>query len=148
LGDSAMIMEHVSVVAYLDTNAALRYLWNDHPVESPPARRLVKAAPAQSLYLSEVVVAEVVWSMHKKATRAEIVDALQRLFKNESVSVDPLLEDAIYNYSKTKLDFADCLLAARSQSSGFPVISYDQGYRKFRDVSAQTPTEWLATNGL
>jgi len=143
-----MIMDHALVVAYLDTNAALRYLWNDHPVESPPARRLVKTASAKSLYLSEVVVAEVVWSMHKKVTRVEIVDALQRLFKNESISVDPLLEDAIYNYSKTKLDFADCLLAARSQSSGFPVISYDQGYRKFPDIISQTPAEWLAENGL
>jgi len=141
-----MITEPALVVAYLDTNAALRYLWNDHPEESPPARRLVKTAPPQSLYLSEVVVAEVVWSMHKRATRQEIVDALQRLFKNESIALAPVLQDATYNYSKTKLDFADCLLAARAQASGFPVISYDQGYRAFGDVTTQTPAEWLASN--
>jgi len=141
-----MIPEPALVVAYLDTNAALRYLWNDHPAESPPARLLVETAPPQSLYLSEVVVAEIVWSMHRKATRAEIVDALQRLFKNESIAVDPLLQDATYNYSKTKLDFADCLLAARAQASGLPVISYDRGYRAFRDIITQTPAEWVAGN--
>jgi len=143
-----VFIEPACILAYLDTNAVLRYLWDDDPRDSPPARHLIQTAPKESLYLSEVVVAEVVWSMHRRATRAEIVDGLQRLFKNESVAVDPLLEDTLYNYSKTKLDFADCLLAARAQSSGLPVISYDQGYRKFPDIVAQTPAEWLAANKL
>jgi len=133
------------IAAFLDTNAALRYLWGDHPVESPPARVLIESSLAGTLYLSEVVVAEVVWSMHRKAPRGNIVDALSRLFENEAIWVDESLEDAVANYAATNLDFADCLLAARSQATGLPVISYDQDYRKFRDVKVRTPAEQLAT---
>jgi len=134
------------IVAFLDTNAALRYLWNDSPKESPPAIRLIEIAPVGSLHLSEVVVAKVVWSMHKLFSRTEIVDALERLIGNESIWVDPAVPNAVLNYARTNLDFADCLLAARSEASGLPVVTYDRGFRKFRDIVAQTPAEWLAEN--
>jgi len=91
-------------------------------------------------------VAEVVWSMHKTFSRAEIVTALQRLLANESIAADPVMSDTVIHYSKTNLDFADCLLAARSEASGLPVVTYDRGFRKFRDIITQTPVEWLAKN--
>jgi len=134
----------IGIVAFLDTNAALRYLWDDHSEESPPAIRLIETAPAGSLFLSEVVVAEIVWSMHRHDSRTAIVDALQRLLANESIWADSLLGEAVYNYSRTNLDFADCLLAARAEASSLPVITYDQGFRKFKDITAQTPAQWLA----
>jgi len=136
------------IAAFLDTNAALRYLWGDHPVESPPAQSLIEGSPEGSLYLSEVVVAEIVWSMHRKVPRGNIVDALSRLFENEAVWIDDSLEDAVANYAATNLDFADCLLAARSQATGLPVISCDQDYKKFRDVKVRTPAEQIALQGL
>jgi len=132
------------MIGFVDTNAALRYLWADDPVESPPAKELIEGAPPDSLYLSEVVVAEVVWTMHRVYERQEIVDALERLLKNESLVFDPVMEATLLNYAATKLDFADCLLAARSQETGLPVISYDRGYRKFGDVIVRTPAEQLA----
>jgi len=132
------------VIGFVDTNAALRYLWGDHPVESPPARELIEDSPPRSFYLSEVVVAEVVWSMHRMYGRMEIVAALERLLKNESLLFEEVMWGAVVNYAATKLDFADCLLAARSQATGLPVISYDQGYRSIRDVIVRTPAEQLA----
>jgi len=138
--------QNANLAAHLDTNAALRYLWNDDPEASPPATRLIETAPRGSLHLSEIVIAEVVWSMHKKFTRAEIVDALERLIGNESVVVDTAMSSAVLNYAITNLDFADCLLAARSYASQLPVITYDRGFKKFRDITAQTPADWLAAN--
>jgi len=104
------------IVAFLDTNAALRYLWGDSPKESTPAVQLIETAPSGSLRLSEVVVAEIVWSMHKTFSRAEIATALQRLLANESIAADPVMSDTVIHYSKTNLDFADCLLAAKPQA--------------------------------
>jgi len=132
------------MIGFVDTNAALRYLWADDPEESPPAKELIEESPLGSLYLSEVVVAEVVWTMHREYERVEIVDALERLLKNESLVFDSVMRGAVVNYMVTNLDFADCLLAARSQATGLPVISYDRGYRKFGDVIARTPAEQLA----
>jgi len=131
--------------AAIDTNVALRYLEGDDPAHSPPAIRLIREAPQGSLYLSAVVVAEVVWTMHKKHARETVVFALQRLLANESISADPRVTEAVVNYARTNLDFADCLLAAWADEAKLPVISYDRGYRRFKDIKALTPAEWIAT---
>jgi len=132
------------VIGFVDTNAALRYLWGDDPTESPPARELIEGSPEKSLYLSEVVLAEVVWSMHRDYERRQIVSALEQLLKNESLVFEAVMWATVVNYASTNLDFADCLLAARSQATGLPVFSYDRGYRKFLDAIPLTPAEWLA----
>jgi len=132
------------MIGFVDTNAALRYLWDDEPAESPPARQLIEESPPESLYLSEVVVAEVVWTMHRGYERTEIVVMLQKLLANESLIFEPVMWATVANYSASRLDFADCLLAARSQATGLPVISYDRGYKRFEDVVARTPAEQLA----
>jgi len=82
--------------------------------------------------------------MHKNHPREEVVFALQRLLANESISADRVIPEAVVNYSRTNLDFADCLLAAWADASRLPVISYDRGYRKFRDIESLTPAQWLA----
>jgi len=131
--------------AAVDTNVALRYLEGNDPEHSPAAIRLIREAPKGSLYLSSVVVAEVVWTMHKNHPREEVVFALQRLLANESISADRVIPEAVVNYARTNLDFADCLLAAWADASRLPVISYDRGYRKFRDIESLTPAQWLAS---
>jgi len=130
--------------AAVDTNVALRYLQGDDPEHSPPAVRLIREAPKGSLYVSAVVVAEVVWIMQKKYLREQVASALQRFLANESISADPIIAEAVVNYSRTNLDFADCLLAAWADAFRLPLISYDRDYRKFKDIKVLTPVEWLA----
>ena len=53
----------------LDANVLIRFLADDHPQHSPKARRLIaRAASGEiSLWLTDLCVAEVVWTIAGKA---------------------------------------------------------------------------------
>jgi len=130
----------------LDTNIILRYLLGDDPEHSRLARLLIDFAPFASLYLPSLAIAEAVWFFQGRtsADRSSIARSIQRILSCDSITVDPAMLNAVARYAATNLDFADCLFAARSAASGVPVVSFDRGFRKFRDVVAERPDEALA----
>ena len=46
--------------------------------------------------------------------------------------------DALDRYRKTKVHFVDCLMAATASRENIPVATFDQDFRKFADVRAET----------
>jgi len=132
--------------ALLDANVVLRYLLADDPAQSPEAVDLIEQAPADSLHLSILVLAEVTWTLrsHFAVPRREISSAIQRIVARPSISVDPIALDAVARYARTTLDFVDCALAAASAAAAVPLVTFDRDYRKFPDIAAQRPRAWLA----
>ena len=103
-------------------------------------------APDDSLFLSVIILAEVTWTLrsHFAVPREKICAAIQQVLALPSVSVDPVAFDAVARFVKNNVDFTDCALAAASSATGLPLVTYDQDYRKFPDVTAHRPSETLA----
>lgn len=132
--------------AIIDANVVLRYLLDDDPKQSPEAVELFERAPDDSLFLSVIILAEVTWTLrsHFAVPREKICAAIQQVLALPSVSVDPVAFDAVARFVKNNVDFTDCALAAASSATGLPLVTYDQDYRKFPDVTAHRPSETLA----
>jgi predicted nucleic acid-binding protein len=43
--------------------------------------------------------------------------------------------DALDRYGRTKCHFVDCLVAATAAARGVPVATFDEGFRRFADVT-------------
>jgi len=133
-------------VAILDTNILLRYLMGDDLEQLAQARELLEMAARASLYLPSLIIAEIIWGLraHYRIPQAGIKLSIQRLLDLSSIVTEAATLDAMLRYISTNLDFADCLLAARAHAESIPVITFDSDFRKFPEVTALIPREFLA----
>lgn len=132
--------------AIIDANVVLRYLLDDDARQSPEAVDLIEKSPAGALYLSVIVLAEATWALrsHFGVPRGEISSAIQRVLAQPAIAADAVTLDAVARYANTNVDFIDCALAAAGVATGLSVVTFDQDYRKFGDVTAKRPRELLA----
>lgn len=121
----------------VDANVILRYLLADDAQQSPEAANLFAQAPAGTLRVSALTLAEVSWVLlaHYQVPRDQVVLALQRVIAQPSVQVDAVTKEAVTRFALTKLDLADCVLAAQAAHSQYEVVTYDQDFRRFGDIT-------------
>ena len=117
----------------IDTNVLLRYLLVDDPVQHLLASRLidVTCSPAKPAFVSEVVVAEVVWFLAKKLRRpkSEVVGALFDIADHAHLRLrDELAHLAATNaYAEGGGDFAEYLIAATNAAcDADPTFTFDK----------------------
>ncbi len=107
----------------LDTNLLLRYFLDDDPVQSPKARRLMKSlSEVEPGWASLAAILEFVWVLKSKnrAQRMTIAITLDRLLALDTVVVEQaeVLAEAVRRFRFSKVDFADCLIAASARAAG------------------------------
>jgi predicted nucleic-acid-binding protein len=124
--------------ALVDANVVLRYLLSHDAQQSPEAEALFTKAPAGSLLLTSIILAEVGWVLlsHYKVPRDQVALALQRVIAQPSVQVDAVIIDAVTRFAVTKLDLADCVLAAQARHGQCDVITFDKDFQRFQDITA------------
>ncbi len=132
--------------AILDANVVLRYLLADDPKQSPEAVGLIEHAPDGTLYLSALILAEVMWTLksHFVVPRDQISAAIQRVLAQPAIAADATTRDAVARFANSNVDFADCALAAAGAATGLSIATFDKDYRKFPDVTPKRPRELLA----
>jgi predicted nucleic-acid-binding protein len=130
----------------VDANVILRYLLADDVKQSPEAANLFAQAPTGTLRVSGLTLAEVSWVLlaHYKVPRDQVALALQRVLAQPSVEADNVIEEAVTRFSLSKLDLADCMLAAEAAHSQCEVVTYDQDFRRFQDITALSAKAALA----
>lgn len=71
--------------------------------------------------------------------RRDIASALGRLISSPCIEIDgaAIHLDALDRYRKTKIHFLDCLIAATAATENMRVASFDQDFRKFKDVRVE-----------
>lgn len=127
----------------VDTNLIVRYLVQDHPVHAKAAEKLFEACDRGEVILvvEPVVLAECVFVLESfyRHARRTIAAALASLLSSPGIEIDRpgIYLDALERYSKTKIHFVDCVLAAAAGEGGIPVATFDLGFRKFTDVRAE-----------
>lgn len=109
----------------LDTNCILRYLLADVPDQTERVAELVKeGASTAPEFLSECVF--VLSGRVYGFSRAEVSDALLAVLDEIYCEHLPAMKRALDIYRDTKLDFADCILAARHVVENTPVMTFDK----------------------
>lgn len=124
----------------VDTNLIVRHLTQDHPKHAAVAGKLFAACDRGqlTLVLLPTVLAECVFVLESfyKHPREQIATALSSLISSPGVEIDnlPLHLDALQRYTRCKLHFVDCTIAAHAAAANIPVASFDTGFKKQADV--------------
>jgi len=133
----------VSRRVLIDTNLIVRYLVQDHEKHARAAGKLFEACDRGDIavVVLPTVLAECVFVLESfyGHARADIASALSRLISSPGVEIsEPEVHlDALQRYGRIKVHFVDCLIAAAAAAEKAPVASFDQDFRKFRDIRVE-----------
>jgi predicted nucleic-acid-binding protein len=115
-------------VIALDTNVVIRFLLQDDKAQSARAARLFNGAAVRGdrLFLSDIVLCEVVWVLHSRyrLPRADVAQALANLFQAEHLSFRDIegLTRALAAFRSGKGDFADYLIREHAREVGCETV--------------------------
>ena|SRR5690348_1181950 len=124
----------------VDTNLIVRYLVQDHEKHAKAAGKLFEACDRGDveIVVLSAVLAECVFVLESfyEHPRADIAGALGTLISSPGVEIseNAMHLDALDRYRKTKVHFADCLIAAAAKAEDTPVATFDEDFRKFGNV--------------
>lgn len=112
----------------IDANVILRYLLRDHPQMSEIAKEIIEAGA----YTIPEVLAEVVYVLKGvyEVGRIEIAQTLIEFLDEISMENQEIMCEALLLFSKTSLDFVDCILIARHKVVGEEIASFDRKLNK------------------
>ena len=108
----------------VDTNVLVRLVVNDDQAQAAKARALFDSQADQddSLWIADVVLAELVWALDRSygRPRGDIVAVLRALSTNATVKLESAaaMVAATALYERGPADFVDCLLAVKAQQQG------------------------------
>ena len=112
----------------LDTNIILRYLLNDHEILSPKSIEIFEQS--ETILFSEEVIVEIVYVLQKlyKVPRLKIKENLKLLLNlpNVEISKYDIVMEAISVYSKSNLDYVDCVLYSYAKLKKIKVETFDE----------------------
>ena len=106
----------------LDTNVLVRYLTQDDPSQAAKASRVIDAAEGGELFVSSVVVCELVWVLEDSydQKRDQIAQVLERLLLTGQLAFESkdLLWQVLADYRQGKGDLADYMIGRLAQRAG------------------------------
>lgn len=107
----------------IDTNYALRYLIQDDYNQALKAKEIID----EGAYILPESIVEIVYVLSKvyKIERKEIGFAILDLLEDLEMIDKQLYVKAVNLYSKTKLDYVDCILVARNKIFNDKIYSFD-----------------------
>jgi predicted nucleic-acid-binding protein len=118
----------------LDTNVLVRYLTQDDPSQAAKASRIIDAAAAGELFVSSVVVCELVWVLedsydHKRDQIAQILERLlltgQFAFEDKA-----LLWQVLADYRDGRGDLADYVIGRLARRAGSSeTVTFDRALK-------------------
>ena len=138
----------------LDTNVLVRYLVRDEEAQFYRARRLIERETEGgcSILISLLVLLETEWVLRSRyeLTKSEIHSVFSTLLEVADLAFEdePSIEQALYQWSESTADFADCLLAARHRQLGCEAtVTFDTKAAKVEGFLFLTNTSADKTRG-
>lgn len=108
----------------VDTNVLVRYLIRDDPPQYEKARRLIdrEVTKGEPVLVSLLVLLETEFVLRSRyeLAKADIVTAFSALLDTADLAFEdePSVENAVYSWKDSAVDFADCLIEARNRRLG------------------------------
>jgi predicted nucleic-acid-binding protein len=118
----------------LDTNVLVRYLTQDDPAQAVKAARVIESAEAAGLFVSAVVVCELVWVLEESydQKREQIAQVLERLLLSGQLVFEnkDLLWLVLADYRQGKGDVADYVIGRLADRAGASeTVTFDRGLK-------------------
>ena len=112
----------------IDANVVLRFLLKDNPNQANQAAAIIHNGAAVTVD----IVTEVVYVLNglNQIPRDKIRDAFSVLLQELHADEKEMILFALELFAQKKLDFADCMLAARACVQGVEVFSFDKKLMK------------------
>ncbi len=117
----------------IDTNVLVRFLAGDDAKQAAQAKALMQRAErtGESLFVPLTVVLELEWVLRSRYeypkervlnTLSSLLETRELLFQEEAA-----LEQALYYYRRSQVDFAECLHLGCAASAGqLPLMTFDR----------------------
>lgn len=126
----------------VDTNLIIRFLIKDELPQFESAQKLFSSLD-KNLILPDMVLAEVVWTLHSvyKLTKQEIIEKLLKLLELKNLTANfQLLTNALLIYRDYNISFVDAYLMAYSEIERLEgIYSFDQDLDKIKSVKRFEP---------
>jgi predicted nucleic-acid-binding protein len=118
----------------LDTNVLVRYLVADDVQQTALAVKLVEQSrrAGNSLYISTVVLCEVVWVLTRSygQAKAEIIRILELILRTEQFLIerDPIVRHSLDAFRSGRADFANYVIGEICREAGCEdCVTFDRG---------------------
>ena len=122
----------------IDANIVIRFLLGDHPEFSPKAKIIFSKAQEgfYVIYLDEVVVAEVIWTLssYYRIAKTTIVNQLEKLVSQDWI-INPrkkILLQTLFLYKAKNLDYIDCWIFTVNSSLKTSLETFDYDLKKIK----------------
>lgn len=107
----------------LDTNVLVRFIAQDDTKQSPVATAFIEKLDSETPgFITLITLVELVWVMQScyAATKPEIISIMEMLLRTQELIVEnaETAIKALTMFSKSKADFADCLIERSANSAG------------------------------
>ncbi len=123
---------------WLDTNVILRYLTKDNKILSPKSKIIINSIANYKgfAYLNTLVLHEIVYILENvyNVNRKDISNSLSNLISISHINITDIqkqsLRLALKDYSKTKIDFPDCVYKQICKENKYKLLSFDKDFEK------------------
>jgi predicted nucleic acid-binding protein len=122
----------------IDANVMIRFLLADHPRLSPAAKSVFLKAQNGKLriYLDEVIVAEVVWTLSSfyKIKRKDIGEKLEKLISQDWI-INPkkdLILSSLSLFVSHNLDYIDCWIYVVAKDTKLSLETFDKDLKRLK----------------
>lgn len=108
----------------VDTNYLLRYILHDDESMFQKACQAIEAGASTRLES----IPEVIYVLSRSfgVSRVDIANALMDLLDDVAIAQKELVLDALSLFSRTKLDYVDCIYIAESKARNKRVLTFDK----------------------
>ena len=112
----------------IDTNYAIRYLVQDDYEKAVEAKSIID----EGAYILPESIIELVYALQKgyKTERQEIYFAILDLLQDVEMIDKQIYINAAKIFGRTKLDYVDCVLAARHKMLNDKIFTFDKKLEK------------------
>lgn len=116
-------------MTFLDTNVLIRYLVRDDAIQYELARRCIEdhPAPLQPALITLLVILESEWVLRSayKVSKPDIAGMFSGLLAMRDLAVEEphVLYEALLLWEKRSVNFANCLIWAKSRVPGCDVMA-------------------------
>lgn len=122
----------------VDTNAFLRLLLNDIPLQADRVEHLIHQAKKEEvrIIVPQIIIFEIDFILRKyyKFEKQEVIEKLKSLLSASYFAIDSvsIFQDALTLYKKSNISFVDCFLISKAEAEDADLFTFDQQLKKTR----------------
>jgi predicted nucleic acid-binding protein len=123
----------------LDTSCLIRFLTKDDPKKASSVKKLIEGE--KQLAIPDVVFPELEYVLQTEtynASRTNVLKSFKFLTTQKNIQVSKSVKIAVGLYENTKLDMADCLIAAAAINEKGKMASFDNELLKTPGITSHS----------